>query len=149
MKVHLSHSLQSSARQGISGPGWTGFAVGAGLVLVTFILLAGVVRWVYGTFSIEAARDFMASIGWAGTFVYVIFFVIGSFLLVSATALSVIAPALFGPWLGFAAILAGNMAAAVSMFSLTRWGGSRDGVLEIRLPLTEEAKLKKVKIKVE
>ncbi len=119
------------------GPGWAGFAVGAGLVLVTFIVLAATVRWIYGTASIEAAQDLMARVGWAGVFVYVIFFVIGSFLLVSSTALSVIAPALFGPWLGFAAILMGNMAAAMSMFTLTRWGGYRLGFLrrvQARLP---------------
>lgn len=126
-----------SSRQDISKPGWIGFAVGAGLVLATFIILAVMVRWIYGTVSIEAARDLMARIGWAGMFVYVILFVIGSFLLVSSTALSVVAPALFGPWLGFVAILTGNMAAAVSMFSLTRWGGYRLGFLrrvQARLP---------------
>jgi len=137
MKAHLFRSLYRSGRWDISSPGWIGFAVGAGLVLGTFILLAGLVRWVYGTLSIEAVRVFMASIGWAGAFIYVVFFVIGSFLLVSATALSVIAPTLFGPWMGFVAILAGNMAAAASMFSLTRWGGYRLGFLrrvQNRLP---------------
>jgi uncharacterized membrane protein YdjX (TVP38/TMEM64 family) len=111
--------------------------MGAGLVLVTFILMAGLIRWFYGAVSIEAAQDFMASTGWAGAFAYVIFFVIGSFLLISATALSVIAPALFGPWLGLAAILVGNMAAAASMFALTRWGGYRLGLIrrmQDRLP---------------
>jgi uncharacterized membrane protein YdjX (TVP38/TMEM64 family) len=137
MKGQPFRGLHDSLRQDISSPGWTGFFVGAGLVLATFILMAAMVRWIYGTVSIEAAQDFMARIGWAGAFVYVIFFVIGSFLLVSATALSVVAPALFGPWLGFVAILVGNIAAAVSIFALTRWGGYRLGFLrrvQARLP---------------
>jgi len=137
MRGQPSRSLHAFFCQDISKHGWTGFAVGAGLVLVTFMVLAATVRWIYGTVSIEAAQDFMAHVGWAGVFVYVIFFVIGSFLLVSSTALSVIAPALFGPWLGFAAILAGNMTAAMSMFALTRWGGYRLGFLrkvQARLP---------------
>jgi uncharacterized membrane protein YdjX (TVP38/TMEM64 family) len=137
MRGQPLRSFHDSFRQDTSGTGWAGFAVGAGIVLATFIVLAATVRWIYGTVSIEAAQDLMARVGWAGMFIYVVFFVIGSFLLVSSTALSVVAPALFGPWLGFAAILTGNMTAAVSMFALTRWGGYRLGFLrrvQARLP---------------
>src|SRR3990172_3322402 len=62
--------------------------------------------------ALEAARAFIDGLGWEGVVVYVAVFIAGSVLLVPATALSVIAPILFGAWLGFIAILIGNMAAA-------------------------------------
>jgi uncharacterized membrane protein YdjX (TVP38/TMEM64 family) len=74
---------------------------------------------------LETARAFIEGLGWEGVPVYAAVFVAGSIMLVPATALSAVAPILFGPWLGFVAILIGNMAAAAAMFALVRRTGAR------------------------
>jgi uncharacterized membrane protein YdjX (TVP38/TMEM64 family) len=107
------------------GSRWIPVVSGVAIIMMSLLLFAGLVHWMYGTFSLVAVREFIASIGWGGVPVYIVFFIVGSFLFASATALSVIAPALFGPWVGFVAILVGNMAAAASMFALTRRAGDR------------------------
>jgi uncharacterized membrane protein YdjX (TVP38/TMEM64 family) len=73
----------------------------------------------------EAISGFIRSLGWPGVPAYIVLFVIGSFIFVPATALSVIAPLLFGPWTGFFAILAGNIVAAVAMFGTACWMETR------------------------
>jgi uncharacterized membrane protein YdjX (TVP38/TMEM64 family) len=98
------------------------------LVVIVIGLLSALLvfaRHVSTNRAVESGRAFIESLGWEGMAVYVVLFVIGSFLMLPATALSAIAPLLFGPWPGFAAIVAGNMAAAVLMFGVARWAGRR------------------------
>jgi uncharacterized membrane protein YdjX (TVP38/TMEM64 family) len=80
------------------------------------------IRWIarYGgpPRELEDARALIEGLGWEGVPVYVAVFIAGSVLLAPATALSAIAPILFGTWLDFLAILIGNMAATASMFAL-------------------------------
>jgi uncharacterized membrane protein YdjX (TVP38/TMEM64 family) len=109
----------------ISGPAWTGIILSLIAILATFLLFLGLIQWQFETPWVEGIRNFIGAMGWGGVPVYIVFFIIGSFLFASATALSAIAPALFGPWVGFVAILTGNLAAAASMFALTRWAGYR------------------------
>ncbi|HEX9758302.1 MAG TPA: VTT domain-containing protein [Nitrospiria bacterium] len=101
-----------------------GASVHKAILFVSFFFLMGIISIGYGLITFEPLREYIGNLGWKGVLLYIPLFVLGSFLFSSATALSVIAPALFGPWLGFAAILAGNMVAEASMFSVTRWAGS-------------------------
>lgn len=107
-----------------------GHSIHKAVFFVSFLFLIGITLIGYEVFSLELLREYIGNLGWKGVLLYISFFVLGSFLFSSATALSVIAPALFGPWLGFTAILAGNMVAEASMFSLTRWAGSHWQILK-------------------
>lgn len=100
--------------------------IGVGLLLLATGLF---LRGEDGTHAIAFIRRTLEGMGWGGVLIYLVFFVLGSFLMLPATALSIPAPALFGPWVGFAAILAGNMAAAASIFLVLRWAGSRWGIV--------------------
>ncbi len=89
-----------------------------GMIIVGILILSfGFLQGVYGTAAIDQARRFMEGMGWAAVFVYVVLFIVGSFLFAPATALSALAPVLFGPWMGFLAILAGNMGYRCYFFS--------------------------------
>jgi uncharacterized membrane protein YdjX (TVP38/TMEM64 family) len=100
------------------------------LVSIALLFVIEIIRITDKTDTLKAIGAFIQSLGWPGVLVYIILFVVGSFLFVSATALSAIAPLLFGPWLGFFAILAGNLAAAVLMFGAARWMETRWAVFK-------------------
>ncbi|MEW6325278.1 MAG: VTT domain-containing protein [Nitrospirota bacterium] len=104
------------------------------LIFGTVLLMAGLMRATDAAEALAEARRVIEGLGWAGVLFYIAGFIVGSFLCISATALSVIAPLLFGPWVGFGAILAGNLAAAGAMFVVTRWAGSRWSALDQVLP---------------
>ncbi len=127
MKSNPVKSWVNSSKQRERRFGWKRITFGATIFVGFLLLLVGLFQWIYETSAIGAAREFIGGMGWAGVPVYIVFFVIGSFFFVPATALSVVGPALFGPWIGLVAILAGNMAAAASIFCLIRWAGYRWG----------------------
>ncbi len=130
MKPGSIKNWVNSTKQRGHGLGWKRFALGAAIVVGFLLLLVGFFQWVDETSALEATREFIGGMGWAGVPVYIVFFVMGSFFFIPATALSVVGPALFGPWIGLVAILAGNMAAATAIFSLTRWVGYRWNFLQ-------------------
>ncbi len=107
-----------------------GLIIHKAVLAISLFFVLGFLLLSDGPFFLEEIRGYMGTLGWAGVILYIAFFVVGSFLFSSSIALSVIAPALFGPWMGFAAILAGNMAAEASMFSVTRWAGSHWGFIQ-------------------
>ena len=125
MKLRLKNFFRKSHETGEEQ--WSGWRIVISIIFVAGFLMLFVVGFnrLYDVFSMEATQDFLSRIGWAGTIVYIMFFVIGSFFFVSSTALSVIAPVIFGPWIGFVAMLAGNMAAAALVFPAIRWAGNR------------------------
>jgi uncharacterized membrane protein YdjX (TVP38/TMEM64 family) len=128
-------TVDETSSRGPGAPAWRfllHLAIMTGLLLL-MVALAPVSR----TDTLEGIRRFIEHLGWEGVGVYVAVFVVGSMFFVPATALSAVAPLLFGPWLGFVAIVTANMAAAAAMFGLARWAGYRWGwiqKLRYRLP---------------
>ncbi len=130
MKLDSVKNWIHSAKQRRHGLGGKRLTYGAAIVVGAFLLLLWFFfQWIYETSALETTREFIGGMGWVGVPVYIAFFALGCFFFIPATALSVVGPALFGPWIGLVAILAGNMAAATAIFSLTRWVGHRWGFL--------------------
>lgn len=129
-------TVDETSGRGPGAPPWRlilYLAVMTGLLLL-LVALAPLSR----TETLDAIRRFIEHLGWEGVGVYVAAFVIGSMFFVPATALSAVAPLLFGPWLGFVAIVTANMAAAAAMFGLGRWAGYHWGWIQMfqeRLPV--------------